>query len=130
MITIKDKVIAEEKKKLPNITMKEEPVPTTEEDSTADGKQDTPSEAEKTEDAECVPGPEAIAEGLVADVVQADPVTVAPGEEKMECEEGEATANAPATEDNITEVTIINGLTEAHHEAMIRWDFCICISLL
>lgn len=99
MITIKDKVIAEEKKKLPNIALKEESAPATEEDSTTEGKQASAPETEKTEDEECVPETDtadAGTEGLVADVVQDDPVTVAPGEEKMECEEGESTASVAA----------------------------------
>lgn len=125
MITIKDKVIAEQKKKLPAIMAKEESAPPTDDDSQTDSKKTTSSEEEskKEEGAEAVTEAVTLVAAMGPEVdVQPAPVTVAPeADEKMECEDGEETTASASTDMNNLDLTAVDGLTEAHQEAMIRW---------
>ncbi|XP_037772840.1 E3 ubiquitin-protein ligase HUWE1-like isoform X4 [Penaeus monodon] len=124
MITIKDKVIAEQKKKLPAIMAKEESAPATDDDSQTDSKKTTSSEeeAKKEEGAEAVTEAVTLVAAMCPEVdVQPAPVTVAPeADEKMECEDGEETTASASTDMNNLDLTAVDGLTEAHQEAMIR----------
>ncbi|XP_042241661.1 E3 ubiquitin-protein ligase HUWE1-like isoform X2 [Homarus americanus] len=123
MITVKDKAIAEEKKKLPSIMPQDESTPTTEEEGSTASKLVVASEEEKTEisGAEEEAGALETAPASGTDVL-ADAVTIATGgDEKMECEDGEGEDTTTVAPDlNTTEVMSIEGLTETHHEAMIR----------
>lgn len=121
MITVKDKAIAEQKKKLPHTMPQDEPTPTTEEESLRGGKQESATTEESTTEA-TRPGEAAVSlENALVPVtdVQADAVTVAAGDEKMECEDGEDATTVASELDN-TQVVSIEGLTPGHHEAMIR----------
>lgn len=124
MITIKEKVIAEEKKKLPSVMPKDEPTPTTE-----DGGQtgSTKIDASGTEDGEKPSHEDSLSEEVALDTaaatavdVQEAAVTVATGEEKMECEEAEDTTTAASAEVDAAEIAPIDGLNRTHHEAIIR----------
>ena len=120
MITIKDKVIAEEKKKLPDVMPKDEQTLTTEEG----GQQDT----SKADDSD-KPAEETTSETLTLDATvtpsaveaQEAQVVIAPREEKMECEESDDTsATVTAETVEAAEITPIDGLNTSHHEAIIR----------
>ncbi|MPC13905.1 E3 ubiquitin-protein ligase HUWE1 [Portunus trituberculatus] len=118
MITIKDKVIAEKKKELATASAsKDKPSQAPEEDSAAAAATDE----DKKAGTDGQTAAEASGGGVApASDDAAKAVTMAGGEEKMECEDGEETSGPAAAETAGPEVVLVEGLTDVHQEFMIR----------
>ncbi|KAK7072125.1 E3 ubiquitin-protein ligase huwe1, partial [Halocaridina rubra] len=125
MITIKEKVIADEKKKLPDIMPKEEPTPTMEEGDQQQGnnaqdiialEQNQRTENESSSNAVTLNSTLTPAGG---DLQEAS-VTVASGEEKMEFEETDNNMTSVTEEAEKLEIQPIDGLNQTQHDAVIK----------
>lgn len=131
MITIKDKVIAEHKKKLPTIMPKEEPCVAAggggdeddEEGSAVDKTEAEKPESIETGGATGLDGTESYdSTNAPKTEVPSDAVTVTSGgDEKMECEEEESPTNTTQDTES-TDMVPVEGLTQQHHQDIIRLD--------